>query len=142
MVSLFFLINVCILKFSFFSENIALFKPTYQQFPYRDNYYITKELVQSSNAVDGLKFNLSIWGGQCVLSDNEKHIATWWVNLTSILSIHHVMIYYRTGNAQWGMFCIIKRYAIEINPSLIYVYFSLNIILIFLNISIVFFYVS
>ena len=92
---------ICDIKINTISENIALHKPTYQQHPYRGS--IERELVNSSNAVDGLRSDLSFKGGQCVLSDNEKQTATWWVNLTSILSIHHITIYYRTGNLPWGM---------------------------------------
>ena len=64
---------------------------------------ISENMTQSSNAVDGLKSNLSVWGGQCVISDVNKENATWWVNLTSIYSISHITIYYRTGNGQWGL---------------------------------------
>nr|XP_022308762.1 uncharacterized protein LOC111114650 isoform X3 [Crassostrea virginica] len=83
------------------SENIALKKPAYQQYPYTGP-GPANHLVEASNAVDGFKTNLSVWGGQCVLSDNDKQTATWWVNLTSILSIHHVTIYYRTEVYGWG----------------------------------------
>nr|XP_022304881.1 platelet endothelial aggregation receptor 1-like [Crassostrea virginica] len=83
-------------------ENLAL-KQTYQQHPYPAPIGpIHTELIQASNAVDGLKSNLSIWGGQCVFSDNEQQTATWWVNLNNIVSIHHITVYYRTGNAIWG----------------------------------------
>nr|XP_022305574.1 receptor-type tyrosine-protein phosphatase alpha-like isoform X2 [Crassostrea virginica] len=82
-------------------ENIALDKPTHQDFPYGTNKIITEELIQASNAVDGLKSNLSVWSGQCVISANQKQTATWWVNLRSILSIHHITIYYRTENVAW-----------------------------------------
>ncbi|XP_078327385.1 uncharacterized protein LOC111112168 isoform X1 [Crassostrea virginica] len=84
---------------SFAYDNIALRKPTYQENPYPG---LSEALAQASNAVDGLKTNLSVWGGQCVISDVDKKTATWWVNLTSILSIHHMRIYYRIGNAPWG----------------------------------------
>ncbi|XP_062620192.1 receptor-type tyrosine-protein phosphatase T-like [Saccostrea cucullata] len=56
----------------------------------------------SSKAVDGLKTNLSAFGGQCVISANYEKNATWWVNLKSIHSIHTIRIYYRTENKQWG----------------------------------------
>ena len=85
-----------------FPDNIALHKPAYQEHPYGVKFPIVKELIQASNAVDGQKYNRSIWGGQCVISDNLQSNATWWVNLTSILSIHHITIYYRTGNVDWG----------------------------------------
>ena len=89
----------------FITENIALHKQTYQQHPFPTpvgNIYAA--LVDASNAVDGLKSNLSIWGGQCVVSDNQQQTATWWVKLNSVVSIHHITVYYRTGNANWGMF--------------------------------------
>ena len=80
-------------------DNVALHKPAHQEFPYEN---FESKYTEASNAVDGLKSNLSWQGGQCVISENYKQTATWWVNLTSILSIHHVTIYYRTGNAPWG----------------------------------------
>lgn len=52
--------------------------------------------------MDGLKSNLSVWGGECAISENRMRTATWWVNLTRIFSIHHITIYYRTGNQKWG----------------------------------------
>ena len=81
------------------TENIALNKPAYQQYRYTG---VSAALSQASNAVDGLKSNLSEQGGECVISGDRK-TATWWVNLTEILSIHHLRIYYRTENQPWGM---------------------------------------
>nr|XP_022307497.1 uncharacterized protein LOC111113494 [Crassostrea virginica] len=85
---------------SFSYDNLALNKPTHQ-----DNEFIgdiSRHLTESSNAVDGLKSDLGVWGGQCVISGNKKQNATLWVNLSSIVSIHHITIYYRTGNEKWG----------------------------------------
>ena len=90
--------------------NIALNKPTYQQYPYataRSNFH--PSMVEASNAVDGLKSDLSVTGGQCVISENKKQTATWWVNLTNILSIHHITIYYRTENEEWGTDLMMKN---------------------------------
>ncbi|XP_078327318.1 uncharacterized protein LOC144623098 [Crassostrea virginica] len=84
-----------LLALSLAYENLALKKPTYQQHSYYGSYY------EASNAVDGLKSNLTYSGGQCMLSGGGE-TATWWVNLTSILSIHHITIYYMTHNAPWG----------------------------------------
>ena len=81
-----------------FVENIALYKPAQEEFPYEH------PNVSPGNAVDGRKADLSGLGGQCSLSDVNQRTATWWVNLTNILSIHHITIYYRTDNAPWGMF--------------------------------------
>ncbi|XP_078328724.1 uncharacterized protein LOC111111957 isoform X2 [Crassostrea virginica] len=77
-------------------ENIALHKPAHEAFPY------VHDKVSPGNAVDGRKTDLRGLGGQCSLSDRNKTSATWWVNLTSILSIHHITIYYRTDNVPWG----------------------------------------
>ena len=85
---------------SFLSENIALNKPAYQENPHTG---LPEAVTQASNAVDGLKSDLDVLGGQCVFSQNDLKTATWGVNLTSILSIHHMRIYYRTGNVPWGM---------------------------------------
>ncbi|XP_078327391.1 uncharacterized protein LOC111112176 [Crassostrea virginica] len=92
-----------LITISFAYENIALNKSSYQQYPYPDIPGLPSFLTEAHNAVDGLKTNLSVFGGQCVISGNEKRTATWWVNLTSILSIHHITIYYRTENVPWGL---------------------------------------
>ena len=85
------------IKVCSFIENIALHKPAEEEFPYNHpNTY-------ASNAVDGRKTDLSGLGGQCSLSAGNQRTATWWVNLGSILSIHHITIYYRTDNVAWGM---------------------------------------
>ncbi|XP_078328117.1 uncharacterized protein LOC111115470 [Crassostrea virginica] len=88
-----------LLALSLAYENIALRKPAYQQSQYI--VYHDASLTEASNAVDGLKSNLSYFG-QCAFSGKDKETATWWVNLTSIHSIHHVTIYYMTNNALWG----------------------------------------
>ncbi|XP_078328720.1 receptor-type tyrosine-protein phosphatase T-like isoform X2 [Crassostrea virginica] len=77
-------------------DNIALNKPAKEEFPY------VHPKVSASNAVDGRKTDLRGLGGQCSLSAVNITNATWWVNLTSILSIHHIKIYYRTDNVAWG----------------------------------------
>lgn len=86
-------------EFLLFKENLALKKPTYEQYTF--NGY-NSSLYDASNAVDGLKSDLSYHGGQCVQTGGG-YIVTWWVNLTSIRSIHHVTIYYMTNNDTWGM---------------------------------------
>ena len=93
------LYNVLILIYST-TDNVAFNKPAYQQYRYTG---LNVSLTQARNAVDGLKSDLEVWGGQCVISEDKKQTATWWVDLTSILSIHHITIYYRTGNVPWGL---------------------------------------
>nr|XP_022307316.1 multiple epidermal growth factor-like domains protein 10 isoform X2 [Crassostrea virginica]XP_022307317.1 multiple epidermal growth factor-like domains protein 10 isoform X2 [Crassostrea virginica] len=80
-------------------DNMALHRPTYQQNQYKE---ISDHLTRASNGVDGLKSNLEFSGGQCVISADKQQTATWWVNLTSILSIHHVTVFFRTENIAWG----------------------------------------
>lgn len=83
-----------------FTENLALYKPAYQQNPYKGHLsYITN----ASDAVNGLTLNLNDSGDHCILSAERERTATWWVNLTSILSIHHITIYYMTGRTEWGI---------------------------------------
>nr|XP_022310033.1 multiple epidermal growth factor-like domains protein 11 isoform X2 [Crassostrea virginica] len=78
-------------------ENLALHKPAYQLHPYKKSF-----VSQADAAVDGLKNNTDVWGDQCIISEKGKYIALWWVNLTSISSIHHITVYYVTGRKKWG----------------------------------------
>lgn len=93
----------------FSPENIALHKNATQLHPY-DNPFVSAAIVDASNAVDGLKSDLSIFGEQCVVSAENQNEALWRVDLGSILGIHHITIYYRTDHAPWGknqmLFCI------------------------------------
>ncbi|XP_056002110.1 multiple epidermal growth factor-like domains protein 11 [Ostrea edulis] len=96
------MLQICLIIFSLqlctAYENIALRKPTWQLHPYN----ISNPIFDASNAVDGLKSDLGVWGGQCAISNYTQHIATWRVDLQDILSIRHITIYYRTENAAWG----------------------------------------
>lgn len=78
--------------------NVALNKPAQQ----RNQWKRGDNISDASNGVDGFKSDLSMEGGQCVISANNQQWSYWWVNLTSIHSIHHITIYYRTDNIQWG----------------------------------------
>ena len=111
-------INNCfeeISDFLLFKENIALRKPAYQENQYLG---INASSSDASNAVDGLKSDLSTMGGQCKYSADHKQTATWWVNLTSIHAIHYVTIYYMTNNAPWGMQLIINIVYVIISEQL------------------------
>nr|XP_034317062.1 multiple epidermal growth factor-like domains protein 11 [Crassostrea gigas] len=87
---------LCLLTVSQAYVNVALNKPAYQQYP--EPYPPDEGIWDASNAVDGRKSDLSVDGGQCALSLN----ATWWVNLATIHSIHHITIYFWTKNELWG----------------------------------------
>lgn len=88
------------LYISTFTVNIALYQPAHQKKALKEGI----ALYDASNAVDGLNSNLRFDGGECVVSANGQTTATWWVNLTSIHSIHHIVIYYRTDNVPWRMY--------------------------------------
>lgn len=97
----------------FIIENIALHKPAFQENPYEDSY---SDQVDASNAVDGRKQDLSAWGGECVLSEARKHTATLWVDLTTVTSIDHIVVFYMKGNKQWGtlmLLLIVHRFDIN-----------------------------
>lgn len=59
-------------------------------------------MFEASNAVDGDKSKLTASVGQCTKSSSHQ-TATWWVNLTSVHSIHHITIYFRAGKTPWSM---------------------------------------
>ncbi|XP_065923326.1 uncharacterized protein [Magallana gigas] len=81
-------------------ENVALHKNAWQLHPYESTYY--KDSLNASNAVDGLKTNLSFIGGQCTHSGNGQYEAMWRVDLGAVLGINHITLYYKTENVLWG----------------------------------------
>ncbi|XP_052695930.1 multiple epidermal growth factor-like domains protein 11 [Crassostrea angulata] len=93
MLSMFLLIVVLAISQAY--VNIALHKPAYQQYPFNHS----DDRFDASNAVDGRKSDLSGGGGQCAVSEYGRQTATWWMDLTSIHSIHHITIYFRTDNS-------------------------------------------
>lgn len=74
-------------------ENIALHKPTWQEHPWSDDRFYRGE-----NAVDGIYKDRSANGGKCTISANNESTALWRVDLGSVVSISHIVIYYRTDN--------------------------------------------
>lgn len=80
----------------FSSENIASGKPTWQQFPFSVSFWGAKL------AVDGAYTDLTAGGGQCVISAGKKTTAEWRVDLGGNLSIHHIVIHYRTDGFAWS----------------------------------------
>lgn len=69
--------------------NIALNKPAYQSRIWHDE--------DAQNAVNGRK---SGTGAECSKTYGNQN-ATWWVNLTSIHRIHHIIIYYMKYYGNW-----------------------------------------
>ncbi|XP_052694213.1 uncharacterized protein LOC128172455 [Crassostrea angulata] len=78
-------------------ENVALHKPAFQLHPYDRN----NKTFDATNAVDGLKSDLSWTGGQCAVSALGKEIAAWWVNLGRLHIIDHITVYFKTNNGIW-----------------------------------------
>lgn len=74
-------------------ENLALYKPTWEQYPWPDEYTD----YGSENAVDG-EYVYRGDQGQCTISDDGKYNATWRVDLGGVVSISHIDLYYRLGN--------------------------------------------
>lgn len=109
---------------SVFTVNIALNKSASQTNPK------IGELYDASNAVDGRKTNLTLKGGQCASSKEKMETATWWVNLSSIHSIHHITIYFRTGNEKLGIQNRIHMHAYFVNIT-----YGLLIIIFFIMMS-------
>lgn len=99
---LIFIIWSLIQRICHFSDNIALRKIAWQLYPYEA--LELRDSLNASNAVDGLKSNLSFSGKQCTQSANYQYEAQWRVDLGSVLGIHHITIYYRTDNVLWGKY--------------------------------------
>nr|XP_034316292.1 receptor-type tyrosine-protein phosphatase epsilon [Crassostrea gigas] len=80
-------------------ENLALYKPTWEQYPWPG------ESIDygSENAVDGLYDDRGT-GGQCTISDDGKYNATWRVDLGGVVSINKIDIYYRTDNQNYSQY--------------------------------------
>lgn len=98
-------------------ENIALHKCAWQLYPYGNRF--REDLWNASNAVDGLKTDLSCAGHQCTHSANNKKEAMWRVDLRAILGIHSITLYYRTDNVPWGrhtyfyLICLLAEYTVK-----------------------------
>eukprot|EP00105_Crassostrea_gigas_P041994 XP_019926142.1 PREDICTED: multiple epidermal growth factor-like domains protein 10 [Crassostrea gigas] len=75
--------------------NVAFNKPAYMHSNWDGDTY------DASNVVDGRKSDLTWHGGQCAVSYDTR-TATWWVNMTSIHSIHHITIYFSIKKEPWG----------------------------------------
>lgn len=96
-------------------ENIALHKSAWQLHPYEN--LRLEDLFGATNAVDGLKTNLSSFGGQCTQSANYKREAMWHVDLGAVLGIHHITIYYKTENVIWGNYNYLYKPSLPLSLS-------------------------
>ncbi|XP_061166292.1 multiple epidermal growth factor-like domains protein 10 [Saccostrea echinata] len=82
-----------IARYSWAFENLALNKPAWQQTNWPDK----PVAWGAAKAVDGLYTDRSA-GDQCSIADDRQVTAEWGVDLQSVVSISHIVIYYRTDN--------------------------------------------
>ncbi|XP_078320873.1 uncharacterized protein LOC144621464 isoform X2 [Crassostrea virginica] len=76
-------------------ENLALHKKAWQRYPFHTTPWA------ADLAVDGRYTNLSASGEQCAISEAERFIAEWRVDLGKVFSIQSVKIRHRTENLPW-----------------------------------------
>lgn len=81
------------------TENKALNKQAWQMYP-RNGW----DGWGDQKVVNGLKSYLDDLRGTCTISADVKLTAGWGVDQGNILSIHHIVMQYRTDNHRWGMF--------------------------------------
>lgn len=93
----------------YFQDNIALRKPAWQRFPYSG-----RPWWGADRAVDGRYSDLSQYENQCTIPGNYHQVAEWRVDLGEVLSMHHIVIYYRTDNEPWGTVIFLFSFKIHI----------------------------
>ena len=64
----------------------------------------------ADRAVDGRTSDLSLWGGECVVSNSTFDSSEWRVDLGNVLGMHHVNILYVTNNDPWGSLLLFVYY--------------------------------
>ena len=79
----------------YLSENLALNKKAWQHSS------CCQARSAANNAVDG-NTNQNYLNNSCAISTDGDRNPEWNVDLGSILSIHHVKIYFRTDDIYWG----------------------------------------
>lgn len=77
-------------------ENLALNKQTWQLNP-------SSSYGGAHRAVDGIKSDLTLLGGQCAVSKIHGYkTAEWRVDLGGVFSIQHISIQFMTESRSWG----------------------------------------
>lgn len=75
-------------------ENLALGKPTWQQYPWPD----LNQDYGSANAVDGKYDNWAAFRGLCTISADGKYTAELRIDLGRVVRISYINMFYRREN--------------------------------------------
>lgn len=74
-------------------ENVAFNKSAWQEYP------ATKlGNFGAEQAVYGLYSELTLYGGQCTMSEYRHSTATWRVDLGKVHNIAHIVVYFPNGS--------------------------------------------
>lgn len=75
--------------FFILEENVAFNKSAWQKYPANN-----LEKFGAERAVDGLHSELSLYGGECTMSEYGHSTATWHVDLGKVHKIAHIVMYF------------------------------------------------
>lgn len=80
---------MCFSKLLISEENVAFNKSAWQEHPAKN-----LEKLWAERAVDGMYSELSLYGGQCTISEYGHSTATWRVDLERVHNIDHIVVYF------------------------------------------------
>ncbi|XP_065926713.1 uncharacterized protein [Magallana gigas] len=80
---------MCFIKLLISEENVAFNKSAWQEHPAKN-----LEKLGAERAVDGMYSKLSLYGGQCTISEYGHSTATWRVDLGRVHNIDHIVVYF------------------------------------------------
>lgn len=80
---------MCFIKLLISEENVAFNKSAWQEHPAKN-----LEKLGAERAVDGMYSELSLYGGQCTISEYGHSTATWRVDLGRVHNIDHIVVYF------------------------------------------------
>lgn len=78
-----------LILFFILEVNVAFNKSAWQKYPANN-----MEKFGAERAVDGLHSELSLYGGQCTMSEYGHSTATWHVDLGKVHKIAHIVMYF------------------------------------------------
>lgn len=80
---------MCFIKLLISEENVAFNKSAWQEHPAKN-----LEKLGAERAVGGMYSELSLYGGQCTISEYGHSTATWRVDLERVHNIDHIVVYF------------------------------------------------